>query len=49
VHLLALSNGQRLGFEMVSRQPLVAFLERHGDSPHQPFLQDADATKTPLV
>ena len=49
VHLLALSNGQGLGFEIGSRQSEATVPKRHGNSPHQPFFKDTDGTEAPLV
>ena len=49
VHLLTLSDSQGLGFKVGSGQPVATFSRRHSGRPHQPFLQDADATEAPLV
>ncbi len=49
VHLLALSDGQGLSFKIGFSQPLATTSRRHRSCPQQPFLQDANTSKAPLV
>jgi hypothetical protein len=49
VQLFALSHAQGLRFKIASCQLPAALVQCHRGRPHKPLLQDANATKTPLV